>query len=534
MSEDDDDLMIEGEEDEMIIGDDDEDNIFVATNSDDIPKTIKFDSFLQPQILQLNEMVPNVIISFHDTTLEFQIPSSFLPSSLQMVCGFYLSPILIDVNLIFKTDNWRLPLLQFSATHPIFNQNYVGRPLVLDAIRHFFTSSYKNKLHYKSTEYVIPRFKLSEFEYGDNQLLYLILEIVECFLDIQDHCCICRSPLDYSVIKPTICSSKLCEVGFNEIGVGSSVAQEIRRDPYSADLLVSLFACSNQKYLNPAPPDDIMRTAKNILSRLPAMNTISKNCQNDTDIIKLYGNDTLNLLRWLILSNKSQLIKLPPELKLKNVDFNNQFMTLMAAPRAEDEFQIKKRKNGNKSLFMWHGSGGDRWHSIIRNGLMNMSNRDCIHGASYGPGIYLASDVSTSLGYTAPVHNLYGNSMLGKNLTCIALCEVVPVKKFKDFGGIATLQDEGALIVRFIFPISGDSGNYGYGYGYGSNSSTLSSGSYIPTLADVLRFMGKGGTGSNFNDGKGRNEIDYDYNSKNQSDEKQGKNKKRKNRKGRK
>lgn len=485
-----DDVMIEEEDDEMIIGDEDEDDHFLAepTSIDDVPLLLNLNHFFQPQIMQFNEIAPTFKVSTVDSTLNLDIPSDCLPSSLQMVCGYYLSPILIHLTLVFKSANWKFPLAQFSATHPIFNQNYVGRPLVLETIRNFFTSSYNPKTTYKSTNYILPTTQLSNFPYDDNQLLYLVLEVIDSFLDIQDHCCICRTPLEYSVIKPTICSRKLCEVSFNEIGVGSSVAQEIRRDPFSADLLFSLFACSfhNQRYTKPAPPEEIMQTAEKYFRSLPTMRTIGNDCQNDTDIIKKYGNEALNLLRWVILSNKSQLIHLPDELKLKNVNFTSHFMTLMADPRSEDEFQRIKRKNGSKSLFMWHGSGGDRWHSIIRNGLMNMSNRDCIHGAACGPGIYLAMNDTTSLSYAQPVRNLYRNSMLGDNLTCLALCEVVPVKKFKEFGDIATLQDESALIVRFLFPIS----KFGYGNGCGCLGSSISE-CQMPTLGDVLRCLGK-------------------------------------------
>ena len=55
-----------------------------------------------------------------------------------------------------------------------------------------------------------------------------------------------------------------------------------------------------------------------------------------------------------------------------------------------------------KTQFLWHGSSGERWHSIFRNGLKNMSNIDCANGASYGPGIYLAKDPSMSLSYLKP------------------------------------------------------------------------------------------------------------------------------------
>lgn len=118
-----------------------------------------------------------------------------------------------------------------------------------------------------------------------------------------------------------------------------------------------------------------------------------------------------------------------------------------------DEEKVEKMFTGRKSQFLWHGSSGQRWHSIFRNGLKNMSNVDCVNGASYGPGIYLAKDPNISLGYVDPVKNLYRNSELGDNFALIALCEVAQTDYLNDFGSIATLQDESAIIVRFVFPV---------------------------------------------------------------------------------
>ena len=36
-------------------------------------------------------------------------------------------------------------------------------------------------------------------------LIILILEIYECFLEIQDHCCICHEKLPFAVMKPSNC-----------------------------------------------------------------------------------------------------------------------------------------------------------------------------------------------------------------------------------------------------------------------------------------------------------------------------------------
>lgn len=469
MSDDEDYMIDDDDNDEVLIGDDGDDSpnyIGISTNSDEIPKVSllsSISSILEPQIDQLSKLLPNFHpVNNHNSTITFQVPSNIIPSSLQMVCGYYISPILIEVTLTFKEANWNRPLATFSATHPVFNQNYIGRPLIYDTIRHFFRETYKPQGNYRSSKIL---FSQGSYGYDTSPLLYLIFEIVDCFLDIQDHCCICHSKLPFSVIKPSICDKKLCEVGFNEIGVGTSVAQEIRRDTNAADLLLSIFACTH-----PKPPSEVMSNMANIFKNLPPMKAIASSCRNDADIVKNIGKESLDLLRWVLLSNRSQLIHLPDELKLKEVGFPNQFMTLIASPQHEEAFQRKKNRNQChdhhhqkkkkkiskseiNSIFLWHGSGGERWHSIIRNGLMNMSNKDCVNGAAHGPGIYLAKDVHTSLSYIKLVKNLYKNSELGPYLSLIALCEVIPNEKYKDVGSIATLQDEEAIIVRFVFPI---------------------------------------------------------------------------------
>lgn len=79
-----------------------------------------------------------------------------------------------------------------------------------------------------------------------------------------------------------------------------------------------------------------------------------------------------------------------------------------------------------------------------------------IHGAAHGEGIYLATNSGTSMGYSQAGSNLYKNSTIGQRLQCIALCEVakMPNNILRDFGGVKTLIDENACVVRFIFTFS--------------------------------------------------------------------------------
>ena len=190
MSDADDDYMNDNDDDEVIIGDDDSSPNFLGspTNSDEIPKLISFSSFLQPQVDLISKELPNFKPYYNNTsTITFQVPANIIPSSLQMVCGFYFSPILIEVTLTFKNPSWTLPLSSFSATHPVFGQNYIGRPLIQETIRNFFTASYKPKPQYRCSQNLLPSLHLT---YGTSPLLYLLLEIVDSFIDIQDHSCI--------------------------------------------------------------------------------------------------------------------------------------------------------------------------------------------------------------------------------------------------------------------------------------------------------------------------------------------------------
>ena len=66
-------------------------------------------------------------------------------------------------------------------------------------------------------------------------------------------------------------------------------------------------------------------------------------------------------------------------------------------PEAEMKFRKKRKKFG--SFYAFHGSNSGNWHCILRAGLKNYSNTNKMSaGAAAGPGIYLAKQLSTSLG----------------------------------------------------------------------------------------------------------------------------------------
>jgi carboxylesterase type B len=99
-----------------------------------------------------------------------------------------------------------------------------------------------------------------------------------------------------------------------------------------------------------------------------------------------------------------------------------QFLTLLASPEAEDIFQKLKAEFG--SCYLWHGSGADRWHSIVRTGLRSATGTALqANGAARGAGIYLAASSNLSGQYSRSSNNNYKKSILKNPLHIRAVCE---------------------------------------------------------------------------------------------------------------
>jgi ubiquitin-conjugating enzyme E2 Q len=127
----------------------------------------------------------------------------------------------------------------------------------------------------------------------------------------------------------------------------------------------------------------------------------------------------LGLLRWIIASNRSCIVqvdrcpgqegddadvsKIRFDQKCSNVDANwLQFRFAQGSPDKEQRFlNALRAQQGNfdnkyPTMFAFHGSPIQNWHSIIRHGL---DFKDTMHGRAYGHGVYHAMDQQTSVGY---------------------------------------------------------------------------------------------------------------------------------------
>ena len=408
--------------------------------------------------------------------VSFEIPTSVLPPSLSVVYGFSDHFVLFYVNLLLNRKlSWFDKPEYCRVTNPIFDEpgdephssvvvsKFIGRPIIVDLIKRFFDLGFHPRASYKYGNHPL-------ISYQKCPPIYFALELIEAILDIPNCCCICRRPLPVSGFRPTTCGDNICTFGFEQLGVGNSVVHEIRRDPLAADLIFSIFSGADFQFLT--IPNDVQTYCQNVFTNLPRMVDIAR-FNSDKELAQRIGKNSLAVLRWVLLSQRSHIIQLPPALQIKNIPAQYQFMTLIGSPESEKEFRNLKKRHGN--IFLWHGSHGERWCSIIRNGLKNASGtRLQLNGKSLGSGIYFAPASSTSFGYCTPLNNRYRNSVLGSSVPLIALCEVAKVGSLKDHGWAFTLTQEQACIVRFLMI-----GNFAV-------DTKSSPPSNIPTLQDIL------------------------------------------------
>jgi ubiquitin-conjugating enzyme E2 Q len=178
------------------------------------------------------------------------------------------------------------------------------------------------------------------------------------------------------------------------------------------------------------------------------------------------SSSTLNLLRWIIASNRSCIMQVdrtsPPqsrdmlnkfsttpatsnsstsgastEKRVSGMDNWMQFRFAQGAPDKEQRFidcvkEVAARTGkSHPTLFAWHGSPLANWHSIVRQGL---NYNETLNGRAFGDGVYMSPHCTTSIGYcnayagygsyNAIGHSTWPNSRL--RISCaLSLNEVV-------------------------------------------------------------------------------------------------------------
>ncbi|XP_005102137.1 protein mono-ADP-ribosyltransferase PARP6 [Aplysia californica] len=250
---------------------------------------------------------------------------------------------------------------------------------------------------------------------------------------LNEFCPICDNKHDVtrqSMLKPVVCNRELCIFALETLGVSAGVTFIMNTQPEVTNLLILLTKAAvlsprHEKILEPYPsvvnplrPNQMAlcssrkdhETLKVVLRRLPKLHP--KIASSEADIRKLLDSQhelCYPLVRWILSSNRSHIVLLPRDQQLNCINTPYQFLLRNSPPVQDEMFRAKKESHG--SVFAFHGSPLENWHSIIRHGLIVASGTDKqLHGAAHGKGIYLSPSIQLSSSYC-------GNKVIGiKNL----------------------------------------------------------------------------------------------------------------------
>lgn len=132
------------------------------------------------------------------------------------------------------------------------------------------------------------------------------------------------------------------------------------------------------------------------------------------------------LLNWLLTRETFKLNRVPvePVLSLVNhqlsVPTPNFAFEIQYNSIRNERFQNLTDNNRYKTLYAYHGTRFDNLHSILHIGFLGHMNKLSL----FGSGTYFSLEPSVSLHYS-PFASVWPNSLLGKRLSCLLLCEII-------------------------------------------------------------------------------------------------------------
>lgn len=300
--------------------------------------------------------------------------------------------------------------------------------------------------------------------------------------DLPSCCALCGERHKFKTLsRLSLCNSPYCQFRFEELGLGKNfgLAQVIQSGV--ADLLVNLAiaAATSGRWrdiFNPYPsiasvdghPPILPSTketnhalVQRVFSSFPSTFTVMTS-SNVVRILSEVHPIAPKLFDWVISSNATQLVKLDSDKHVDCMKTRHQFMMSSGSDDRAETFRKLVEKHGY--VWAFHGSRVENWHSILRNGLRNVSGTTLqVNGAAYGKGVYLSPHSSVSVSYS----NMNGNSTSGgilynmsdtdeskfldrESMRCIAVCQVANTGIQKN-GNIWVQPDENAVFTRFFF-----------------------------------------------------------------------------------
>lgn len=291
-------------------------------------------------------------------------------------------------------------------------------------------------------------------------------------LNTKNYCICCDKLMDFQSDDYVSCGDKTCLYKFEELIIGNLVINKVTNDKDISEFLIksaidAVYSGREYDIFEPFPTHflkfktDIERgemsklTGKNydnakdftkiktLLDNFDFNNfyKIVTNCDSDVQLAKNIGNDLYILIRFVLLSCKVDIQKNDDILGLKSDKFK--IYKVIHPIDKEDSFNKIINTNSTPTGYLFHGSRAGNWFSIVRNGLKNCSKSKLMTaGAAYGNGIYLSDDINLSFGYG-----------LSGTKSVVGIFEVVDHQKYKKANTIYVVDDENALIQRYLLII---------------------------------------------------------------------------------
>lgn len=184
---------------------------------------------------------------------------------------------------------------------------------------------------------------------------------------------------------------------------------------------------------------------------------------SDEELIAKIGENTYGFIKFVISTNQSIAIT-PCKLFVSEPTFESASLSNIINIRRQYEFKYTQDKENifskQKTVYLYHGSRFENWHRIMRLGIQIGSKNEklFLNGAVYGDGIYLSNDINLSLRYCN------GSSLQSKSTTnvntnannymVLAIYEVIDNPKWKKTDNIFVIDDENALILRYMIVLN--------------------------------------------------------------------------------
>jgi hypothetical protein len=153
-----------------------------------------------------------------------------------------------------------------------------------------------------------------------------------------------------------------------------------------------------------------------------------ENCFCEFDVYEVLGDKLYRFVKFIVKNNRFDMTSIND--RYNGIEGKNQLYEIRYPDSIERQFK--------DSIVVYHGSGHHNYHSILRNGLKNMSGTKYMsHGAAMGSGIYLAKTVDLPAQYAD-----------GKKI--IAVCFLKNSSKYEKGNNVCVCNNDDDLILKYL------------------------------------------------------------------------------------